>query len=124
MSINNNNYYVFINKEDLAFESITGYTELLSYAEERKKEGEDNFLFIDEIQDIEIDFVADRGEKRIYVQVAFSIPDQKVKEREFGNLLAIKDNYRKLVVSLDEIQVSSYEGVEHMHIRKFLRESL
>lgn len=79
---------------------------------------------VGKLLDKEIDFVADRGEKRIYVQVAFSIPDQKVKEREFGNLLAIKDNFRKIVVSLDEIQVSSYEGVEHMHIRKFLTESL
>ncbi len=79
---------------------------------------------VGKLLDKEIDFVADRGEKRIYVQVVFSIPDQKVKEREFGNLLAIKDNFRKIVVSLDEIQVSSYEGVEHMHIRKFLKESL
>jgi hypothetical protein len=60
----------------------------------------------------------------MYVQVAFSIPDQKVKEREFGNLLAIKDNFRKVVVSLDEVQVYSYEGVEHMHLRKFLMERL
>lgn len=70
--------------------------------------------------DREIDFVADKGEVRIYVQVAFSIPDENVKEREFGNLLAIKDNYRKIVVSLDEIQINTYKGVEHFHIRKFL----
>jgi uncharacterized protein len=79
---------------------------------------------VGKLMDKEIDFVADRGENRIYVQVAFSIPDQKVKEREFGNLLAIKDNYRKLVVSLDEIQVNSYKGVEHIHVRKLLMERL
>lgn len=79
---------------------------------------------VGKLMDKEIDFVADRGENRIYVQVAFSIPDQKVKEREFGNLLAIKDNYRKVVVSLDEIQVNSYEGVEHIHVRKLLMERL
>lgn len=61
--------------------------------------------------------------KRIYVQVAFSIPDEKVREREFGNLLLIKDNYRKIVVTLDEIQVDNYEGVEHLHLRRFLSET-
>ena len=76
------------------------------------------------LMDKEIDFVADKEDNRVYVQVAFSIPDQRVKEREFGNLLAIRDNFRKVVVSLDEIQVNSYEGVEHMHIRKFLTEQL
>jgi len=72
----------------------------------------------------EIDFVAEKTGNRIYVQVAFSIPDEKVKSREFGNLLEIKDNYRKIVVSMDEIQIDGYEGVEHMHIRKFLTQEL
>ena len=70
----------------------------------------------------EIDFVADKAGERIYVQVTFTIPDEKVKNREFGNLIDIKDNFRKLVVSMDEIQIDSYQGIEHMHIRKFLTE--
>ncbi len=78
---------------------------------------------VGKLQDKEIDFVAEKTGKRIYVQVAFSIPDEKVREREFGNLLLIKDNYRKIVVTLDEIQVDNYEGVEHLHLRKFLSES-
>ena len=72
--------------------------------------------------DREIDFVAEKTGKKMYVQVAFTIPDQRIKEREFGNLLLIKDNYRKIVVSLDEIQVEGYEGIEHMHLRRFLKE--
>ena len=78
---------------------------------------------VGKLQDKEIDFVAEKTGKRIYFQVAFSIPDEKVREREFGNLLLIKDNYRKIVVTLDEIQVDNYEGVEHLHLRKFLSES-
>ena len=78
---------------------------------------------IGKLQDMEIDFVAEKTDKRIYVQVAFSIPDEKVKAREFGNLLLIKDNYRKIVVTLDEIQIENYEGVEHLHLRKFLSET-
>ncbi len=78
---------------------------------------------VGKLQDKEIDFVAEKTGKRIYVQVAFSIPDEKVKAREFGNLLLIKDNYRKIVVTLDEIQIDNYEGVEHLHLRKFLSET-
>lgn len=78
---------------------------------------------VGKLQDMEIDFVAEKTGKRIYVQVAFSIPDEKVKAREFGNLLLIKDNYRKIVVTLDEIQIDNYEGVEHFHLRKFLSET-
>jgi hypothetical protein len=74
------------------------------------------------IGDHEIDFVAEKMNNRIYFQVAYTLPDDKVKEREFGNLLKVKDNYRKVVISLDEIQLESYQGVEHWHLRKFLSE--
>ena len=47
----------------------------------------------------------------------------KTREREFGNMLLIKDNFRKIVVSLDEIQVNSFEGIEHIYLRKFLTET-
>lgn len=79
---------------------------------------------VGKLQDKEIDFVAEKNGQRTYVQVAFSIPDKKVKEREFGNLLQIKDNYRKIVVSMDAIQVDSYEGIEHIYFRKFLVETV
>lgn len=79
---------------------------------------------IGKLSDKEIDFVADKDGSRIYVQVAFSIPDEKVKEREFGNLLSINDNFRKIVVSMDEFQADSYKGIEHLHIRKFLSQAV
>lgn len=79
---------------------------------------------VGKLLDKEIDFVADKADRRIYVQVAFSIPNQKVKDREFGNLLSINDNFRKIVVTMDEFQVDSYQGIEHIHIRKFLSEHI
>ena len=79
---------------------------------------------VGKLGDKEIDFVADKAGNRIYVQVAFTIPDKKTKEREFGNLLLIKDNFRKIVVSMDEIQVGFFEGIEHIHLRQFLTASL
>ena len=69
----------------------------------------------------EIDFVAEKNGKRIYIQVAYLITNENTREREFGNLQKIKDNYSKYVVSMDPITMSrDYEGIEHISLRKFL----
>ena len=73
------------------------------------------------LKELEIDFVAQKEGKIIYVQVAYLIVDNKVKEREFGNLLKIKDNYPKYVVSLDPVSISAYKGIKHIHLRDFLK---
>ena len=72
------------------------------------------------VKDKEIDFVAVKSGLKVYVQVTYYITDEKVKEREFGNLLLIKDNYPKYVVSLDEYTIGNFKGVQHIHLRDFL----
>jgi predicted AAA+ superfamily ATPase len=67
------------------------------------------------LNNFEIDFVAQKAEKTIYIQVCYLLSSQKVIDREFGNLLLIKDNHEKFVVSLDEIRFSNYEGIKHIH---------
>lgn len=62
----------------------------------------------------EIDFVAQKADKVIYIQVAYLLNSQKTIEREFGNLLAIKDNHEKIVISLDDIKLSDYKGIKHI----------
>ncbi|MEK9130028.1 MAG: ATP-binding protein [Patescibacteria group bacterium] len=75
---------------------------------------------IGQLKDKEIDFVCEKQNKKVYIQVAYLITDEN-KEREFGNLLAIQDNYPKIVVSFDEmIDESEYKGVKHINIKKFL----
>lgn len=68
----------------------------------------------------EIDFIAERNGEKIYIQVALRITEKQTMEREFGNLLAIKDNYPKYVISLDEYSGTSFEGIIHIPLRKFL----
>jgi predicted AAA+ superfamily ATPase len=68
----------------------------------------------------EIDFVATQNNEKIYVQVAYLLSDEKTIEREFGNLLKIKDNYPKYVVSMDEVQGNTYQGIHQLHLRQFL----
>ena len=67
----------------------------------------------------EIDFIGVKNGKPIYIQVAYVMPDKKTQTREFGNLLKIEDNYPKLVVSMDEVDMSQ-KGIVHMNIKDFL----
>lgn len=61
----------------------------------------------------EIDFVAKKDGVILYVQAAYILSDESVISREFGNLELIKDNYRKIVVSLDPVSFGNRNGVEH-----------
>ncbi|MDE5572268.1 MAG: ATP-binding protein, partial [Muribaculaceae bacterium] len=69
----------------------------------------------------EVDFVAEKNGKKIYVQATYLVASEQTQEREFGNLLKIKDNYPKYVVSMDPISLSkNYDGIQHLSLRKFL----
>jgi len=68
----------------------------------------------------EVDFVCEKGGERLYIQAAYMIPDDKVRDREFGNLLAIPDNFPKKVISMDPLTGASYKGIEHVLLEDFL----
>lgn len=68
----------------------------------------------------EIDFVCGRNGETLYVQVSDELSRQETVDREFGNLLKIKDNYPKMVVSREHSFECSYSGVGHVNIRDFL----
>ena len=79
-------------------------------------------LFIGKNNDKEIDFVAEKNGERLYIQVATVLLEEQTREREFGNLLAIKDNYPKMVITLDNTEGSSFHGIMQIPVRKFLLE--
>ncbi len=70
--------------------------------------------------DKEIDFVCQRGNDKMYIQVAYLLSDEQTVVREFGNLELIKDNYPKYVLSMDEFAAGNRNGVQHRHVRDFL----
>ena len=72
----------------------------------------------------EIDFVAEKNGERIYVQATLTINEEKTLAREFGNLLKIGDNYPKYVVTLDEFDGNTFEGVQCLSLRGFIGEIL
>lgn len=72
----------------------------------------------------EIDFVAEKQDKKMYVQVTYSMPSEDTLRREFEPLETVRDNFPKLVVSmLDGIDMSR-NGIRHVPIRSFLKSNL
>ena len=78
---------------------------------------------VGQLQAGEIDFVCTKkaGAKRMYIQAAYVIADNETREREFGNLHNIKDNYPKYVVSMTPLLTRNDDnGIAHLHLRNFL----
>ena len=80
-------------------------------------------VYVGQLQAGEIDFVCTKPDgQRIYVQASYIIVDQATREREFGNLRVIKDNYPKYVISMTPLVTSNDDnGITHLHLRKFLK---
>lgn len=74
----------------------------------------------------EVDFVATKGDRTIYVQVTYLLASEETIKREFGNLSAIKDNYPKYVISMDPVGggLKKYPGIHHLRLREFLKMEL
>ena len=81
---------------------------------------------VGQLQAGEIDFVCKKPEgQRVYVQASYIISDEATREREFGNLRAIKDNYPKYVISMTPlVGRQDSDGITHIHLRRFLKEGL
>ena len=63
----------------------------------------------------EIDFVGQKNDEIIYCQVTASMIDPTTFEREMDPLRSIKDNYKKIVLTLDKVTLGNYEGIEVMN---------
>ncbi len=74
---------------------------------------------VGKIEEFEIDFVASKGAKQIYIQVCYLLASPETIEREFSPLFKIKDNFPKLVISTDKFDMSR-EGIVHRNIEEFL----
>lgn len=68
----------------------------------------------------EIDFVAERQNEKLYVQVTQEIRSEKTAKREYERLLEIRDNYPKYVLTTDAFAGGNYQGIRTMHIADFL----
>lgn len=70
---------------------------------------------------LEIDFVAQKENIKIYIQVTYLITSQEVYEREFWNLKQIKDNFEKIVISMDDLIFKDDSWIKHFSILELER---
>lgn len=78
-------------------------------------------VFIGKSGDKEIDFIAERAGERVYLQVAYMIYDEQTRQREFGVLKDIQDNYPKYVITMDKLgNGSNYDGIRQIYLADFL----
>lgn len=71
-------------------------------------------VYVGTIKDAEVDFVAIKGDKRLYLQVTLQLTEEKTIEREYRSLKLIEDNFDKYVVSMDDYKIPTNEGIEHI----------
>ena len=77
---------------------------------------------VGQLYSTEIDFVGTKGDEVVYVQAAYLITEEKTFNREFGNLLPIKDNYPKYVISMTPYMDSSkWAGIIHIPFAEFMK---
>lgn len=81
-------------------------------------------VFIGKINDKEIDFIAEKKNEKIYIQVTYKMESETTVEREFAPLLMVRDHYPKFVVSLDENFNDTIEGVKHVNLIDFIASDL
>jgi len=71
-------------------------------------------VYTGNIRNKELDFVAQKADKLIYIQCAYLLAEPETIEREYGALEVIDDNYEKYVVTLDDLVMPSNKGIKHV----------
>ena len=81
-------------------------------------------VYVGAIQGKEVDFVACKGDRVVYLQCAYILADEATMQREYASLERIPDNYEKVVVSLDDMALPSKGGIRHIQAWKLTEASL
>ena len=78
---------------------------------------------VGDINGKEVDFVCNKADRKIYIQVTYLLSGKETVKREFGYLRAIGDDYEKYVLSMDNLDFSN-TGIKHMNIIEFLKNDI
>ena len=99
---------------------IAGILENLVYLELKRRGYQ---VYIGKLGTKEIDFVAQKQNDKLYIQVAYKLESKQTVEREFSPLQAIADNHPKYVITMDDFWQENIDGIVHQHIGDFLLEN-
>lgn len=72
------------------------------------------------LDNLEVDFIAEKNSEKVYIQVCYLLSSKETEDREFGSLEKIADNYKKIVLSMDNFWGSDRNGIIRMNIIDFL----
>ena len=98
-------------------EDILGVLENLVFLELKRRGYQ---VFIRKLKNKEVDFIAEKENRKIYIQVAYLLSSREIIEKEFSVLKLINDNYPKYVISMDTIFGSDFEGIQRINLVGFL----
>ena len=68
-------------------------------------------VYVGKVDDMEIDFVAQNTHGNTYIQVSASVRDENTLARELKPLKAVRDNYPKILLTLDDDPDGDYDGI-------------
>ncbi len=98
-------------------ESIASMLENVVYLELLRRGYE---VYIGKTLQGEIDFIATRQNKKLYIQITREIKSEKTEKREYDRLLEINDNYPKYMLRTDDFADGNHQGIKTMHVADFL----
>ncbi len=75
---------------------------------------------IGKIDNTKVDFIATKADDKLYVQVTESMTSETVRNRELAPLMKIRDNYEKIILSLDTGLENSFEGIKSLNVLEWL----
>lgn len=78
---------------------------------------------IGKVGEKEVDFIAEKPDDKIYIQVTETMLGEETRQRELAPLRDIPDHYAKMILSMDKSFIGSYEGIKAKNIVDFLLEN-
>ena len=79
-------------------------------------------ISIGKIGSLEVDFIAENTDKKMYIQVCASVLDETTRARELKPLRSIPDQYEKILITQDRTYIKDFEGIRNVNIVDFLLE--
>lgn len=77
-------------------------------------------VYIGKVGETEVDFVAEKPNDKLYIQVTESMLSPETRERELRPLRMIPDNYEKIILSMDRNYIKSYDGIKSLYLIDWL----
>ena len=77
-------------------------------------------VFVGKVGEAEVDFIAEKPDDKVYIQVTENMQSPEVRERELRPLRRIPDNYEKIVLSMDRSFIKAYDGIKTLNLIDWL----